>query len=361
MNRLSRALLSFIVLSAGCWAQSTGEANQSRVKDAEQPVRLRLTPVETILAPAEVATGFAELVCDGDGNLYLGSDSPDDAIIRKLSPKGELVTLYQPNANPDIKVSPAGSFTVTQGGDLYLVVGVPAALTRYVLVFKADGSYKSNIKLQPGFAWMPASIAVFANGTLLMTGQRESRDPIKPAPPFTGIFSPDGRLLKETNLEDDQTIHEMATSHDPRVVSATVPTSNHAVSWGQMKAAQDGNIYVMRWLSPAIIYAVSPGGEVVRRFTVDPGSPAYMPIQMHISGGRIAVLFYQSQTNEKIMKVMDLEGHELATYDDLRADGKPRADTLNGAFVCYSLKPERFTFLATDDNHRIQLKLVEGR
>lgn len=160
-------------------------------------------------------------------------------------------------------------------------------------------------------------------------------------------------------MKDDQEIHEMATSGDPRVTASTVPGSNRAVAWGQMEAAADGNIYVMRWLSPAIFYAVSPGGEVVRRFTVDPGKPGFMPIQMHVSVNRIAVLFARSPSWEKIMKIVDLEGNELATYDELMVDGKPVGIGL--AFTCYTLNPERFTFLGTDDTHRVQLKLVEPR
>jgi hypothetical protein len=145
---------------------------------------------------------------------------------------------------------------VTPEGELYLWVGSSIEITRYVLIFKPDGSYKSRIKLQPGFPWIPASIAVFANGSLLMTGQEFVHGKDSAREPFTGIFSSDGNLMKRLSLADDD------------------PTNNRAVAWGQMAAAKDGNIYVTRWLSPAILYAVSPGGEVVRRITVDPGDPA---------------------------------------------------------------------------------------
>jgi hypothetical protein len=116
----------------------------------------------------------------------------------------------------------------------------------------------------------------------------------------------------------------------------------------------------MRWLSPAVFYAVSPGGEVVRRFTVDPGNADFRPLEMHISGSRMAVLFYQPQTNEKVMKIVDLEGNEIATYDELVVDGKPKLGMLGLAFACYSQQPERFTFLITD-NHKIQLKHAAAR
>ena len=86
-----------------------------------------------------------------------------------------------------------------------------------------------------------------------------------------------------------------------------------------------------------------------------------MPIAMRIADNRIALLFTQRQTFEKIMKVVDLEGKELATYDELREHGKPKLGTLGSAFACYTLHPERFTFLLTADDQRIQLKQVAGR
>jgi hypothetical protein len=128
-----------------------------------------------------------------------------------------------------------------------------------------------------------------------------------------------------------------------------------------MEPAKDGNMYLMRWLSPAVFYVISPGGQVVRRFVVDSGNSDYKPFAMHISGNRIAVLFYEPQTMEKVMKIVDLEGHELASYDELTVNGKPKLGMLGVAFACYTQQPERFTFLVTDDNHRIELKHAGAR
>jgi len=363
-----RGVMFSMLLCASCWAQShaAGNPQQMLANNDEEGVTesrsLRLMPVETILAPTEVARGLGDLSCDSDGNLYLGSDSPAIPGIRKLGPRGELLATFAPTDNPDVKVGGAGSFAVSQGGDLYVVVFPDKEITRYVLIFKSDGTYKNKIKLQPGFAWVPASIAIFANGSLLMTGQEYVKG--QPMAPFTGIFSAEGKLLKELDLEDDKVIDGMALSGDPRVVSSSNPVSNRAVSWGKMQAARDGNIYVMLWLSPTVFYAVSPAGRVVRRFTVDSGRDDLMPMEMHISGDRIAVLFVQRETHETLMKVLDLEGHELATYDyDRPADGVSKSNVvhLGLAFACYSAKPEHFTFLTTTDDHRIQLQLAEGR
>lgn len=371
MGTVVRVFLASVLISTGCWAQASGSAQpnhgeqqQTAVSDSQQPqskTHLRLTAVETIPAKSEVATGFADLTCDEDGNLYLGLADPGATAIRKLNAKGELAAVFKPYANPDIEVYGAGSYTISPDGDLYMWVGSRRDRVFYVLVFGADGNYKTKIKVDPGFPWVPASVAVFRNGNLLMTGQEYDRDVGRPMLPFTAIFRSDGKLLKEVTLEDDTHIHEMAKVRDPKVTSAADPTSNRAVAWGQVQSAKDGYIYVMRWLSPALFYVISPGGEVVRRFTVDPGSAGSMPITMHISGNRIAVLFRESGSNQKQMKVVDLNGEELATYDVAPSDPKTESATLGSAFTCYSMRPERFTFLVTDEDHRIQLRIAEPR
>lgn len=98
MARLFRGLLSFIVLSAGCWAQSQtqGVGAQPSVAKPKQPAALHLTTVESVTARSEVATGFADLACDGDGNLYLGADSAAVPAIRKLNVKGSLRLFSNP-------------------------------------------------------------------------------------------------------------------------------------------------------------------------------------------------------------------------------------------------------------------------
>jgi hypothetical protein len=123
----------------------------------------------------------------------------------------------------------------------------------------------------------------------------------------------------------------------------------------------------MRSTSPAIFYALSAGGEVLRRFTVDPGDISYGPVAMHVSGNRIAVLFREPQTQEKIMKIVDLEGRELATYSaDVRypadAEGKERkTQALGGAFACYTTNPDRFIFLATGADDKLRFRIAEAR
>jgi hypothetical protein len=134
--------------------------------------------------------------------------------------------------------------------------------------------------------------------------------------------------------------------------------SNRAVAWGQMQPAKDGNIYIMRWGSPAVFYAVSPGGEVVKRFTVDPGDPGYQPMHMHTAGNRIALLFRHPDTHDYMMKLMDLDGKELETYEIPQKE-QPKDNPL-AVFACYSLNPERFTFLGNNKDFKLKVMQVEA-
>jgi hypothetical protein len=303
----------------------------------------RLTLVQTTQAPSETATGFGSVRCDDDGNIYLELDRMS---IRKLSPKGERLALFQANANPDLPVTPTDRLFVESDGQVYQLVFPAKEITRYVFTYKSDGTYKSKIKLLPGFGWVPASFAVFPSGDLLLTGERFVHRDKEPRLPFTGIFSSDGTLLREVNLQDDESLHAMTESGE-----------NRAISWSDMQAAKDGNIYFMLWLSPAIISAISPGGAVIRRFSVDPGDPSYTPNAMHISENRIAVLFLEHETLNEIIKVVDLKGKELATYNEPEVEGK---SALGPVFACYTTNPERFTFLGTSNDYKLQFRIAEA-
>jgi hypothetical protein len=345
-----------------CRAQSSSVPKKPPEKKGGPPPSGHLVPVQTVLTAPELAGELDNpLTCDSDGNLYLQSEHYGVSGIRKLNLKGERTAIFQPNGNPDLKIEGVGYFALEPNGELYQLV-FPHELARYVIVYKSDGTYKSAIKLQAGFPWMPATLAAFPSGDLLVSGLEYDRDTQNGAMwPFTGIFSSDGTLLKEVKLEDDDELRELAASGDARVTSATNPQENRAIEFGQMQTAADGNVYLMRWITPTIFYAISSGGAVIRRFTVDPGDESYRPAAMHIAGNRIALLFFQPQTMEKRMKIVDLEGREIATYDELRVDGKPKYGLLGTAFACYTENPQRFTFLSTGDDSRLELRTAEAR
>jgi hypothetical protein len=324
-----------------------------------QATERHLVRVQTVTAPAEMANSFlTPLVCDSDGNLYFRGDGVDP--IHKLNSKGEHLALFQASSNTDKKIDFTGYFALALDGDLYQLV-FPHEFDRYLFVYKSDGTFKSAIKLNPGFVWSPHALAVFPSGQLLVAGSEYDHDRSAAQWPFTAIFAADGNLLKEVKLEDDDTLHDMAASGDARVSSPIIPNGNRAVDLSQIEMAADGNAYLMRWTNPTIIYAISAGGEIVRRLKIDPGGTGYRPSKMHVFQNRIAVLFVDPQTHDKLVKIVDLEGHDVVTYDELRANGKPQDEMLGTALACYTENPTRFTFLGANDDSKLQFWIAEPR
>lgn len=114
----------------------------------------------------------------------------------------------------------------------------------------------------------------------------------------------------------------------------------------------------MRSIAPATIYVVSPGGQVVRQFTVKQDDENFRPFTLQIAGNRIAILYFQPQTPNMFIKILDLEGREVTTYKPMMENGK-EYNPLGLGLACYALDPERFTFISTNEKNRLVLKVVE--
>ena len=54
-----------------------------------------------------------------------------------------------------------------------------------------------------------------------------------------------------------------------------------------------------------------------------------------------------------------MEGHEVETFDQPVVDGQPKYGRLGLGFACYTDYPERFTFLSTGDNDKLEFKIAE--
>jgi len=353
------AVLLSVTLSP---ASSAGQSSQKTNNVKDSPAKY-LVGTQTIPVPSEGSIHLLwPLQCDGDGNLYLHSDQWGVSGIRKLNKRGERLAVFQPKFDPEFTIGDATRFSVANDGKLYqLVLLRKGDIARYVVVYNPDGTNQQKIKLDPGFPWHPTAVAAFPTGNLLVTGQVYDRDPHRPMLPFTGLFSPDGKLLKEIKLEDDDALFKTLQAGDSRVEGDFDPTNNLAVNFSQMATAKNGYIYLMRWSNPAILYAITPEGTVAHRFTVDPGDESYRPHGMHIAGDRIAVMFVQPQSLEKNMRIVDLEGHAITSYgENPKSNGQP-GNELGSAFVCYSANPESFTFFAADNDNRLELLIAEPR
>jgi hypothetical protein len=298
--------------------------------------------------------------CDANGNFYIAD--AERLSISKLNSKGELVATFKAGSSPDLpQLDVAGMFTVSEDGDVRQLV-FPRSFDRDVFLYNKDGSYKSFVKLDAGGVWNPSLFVAFPSGNFLGTGQKWDRV-AREYHPFTAIFSSGGTLLKEVHLEDDEYIHKQATSEDSRFVPSGFPGGlNLAISRGSLKIANDGNVYLLRQLNPAVVYAISPGGEIVRRFTVDPGDSSLTVAGMAIAGSRAAFVFRKGgqgkNIDSQLIQIVDLEGNKIATYEEPIVDGHV---AFGAALVCYTQNPEQFTFLGLTKDEKTVLNLTEPR
>ena len=73
--RFALLCISLATSLGSCQALGAGAPKAVAKKVDQQSTSGHLTPVETIVAPSELASGFDEpLTCDNDGNLYLQSE-----------------------------------------------------------------------------------------------------------------------------------------------------------------------------------------------------------------------------------------------------------------------------------------------
>jgi hypothetical protein len=327
---------------------AANKADSATGKPGSKTQHSALSVVETIKLTG-IDTGLLVDVpqCDADGNLYLRNDIDFQSPIHKLSLKGEKKADFLASSSSDLPQLPpqlahSGAFWVSEDGELYLEI--MASMTEHdLLVFGKDGTYKSKVGIDNGSLWHLKKFAVFPSRDFLIAGEKWQK-PEQNYAPFTAIFSSRGTFLKELSLDDDAKIYQYTVAADSEFVPH--PGNNRAIFWGAIARAPDGNIYLMRWLSPAVIYAISAGGEVLRRFTVNPGDARSMPSSMRIAGDSIAIEFRNKDTKKQLFKVVDLEGRDRAIYEWPEFEGKPLWLSL-----CYFQNPVRFVFLdqAKDD------------
>jgi hypothetical protein len=339
-------------------ASSVSEATKNKPGAASKTPDYALSVVDTIkLSGIDTEMLAGKPQCDADGNFYLRNDVTFQSPILKVNLKGEKTADFLPSSSTDLPNLPsalahAEIFWVTGDGDLYL--HIMSSMTEHdLLVFGKDGTYKSKVALDNGTLWQLKKFAVFSSGDFLITGEKWQK-PEQNYAPFTAIFSSGGTFLKEISLQDDAKIYKSTVDGDSALVPH--PGNNRAIFQGAMATAAGGNIYLMRWLSPAVVYAISPGGEVLRRFTVDPGDAGSMPSSMRIAGDRIAIEFRNKEAKKQMFKVVNLDGKEQAIYDWPEVDGKPVWLSL-----CYMQNPERFVFLDEVKDRMPALRIAEPR
>lgn len=281
--------------------------------------------------------------CDEDGNIYVRlyvsravtGRSSLESPLQKIKPDGSLGELFQNTTTDGDKLGTTG-IAVAPDGQVYQV-GWGRDLNLFVSTFAKDGSVKARTKLATEF-FHPANLAVFKSGEFLFTGSNGKDRSI----PYTAVFSSDGKFVKEITEAD--TAEENPHSKSP-AESSSGNVQSQDITFGAAVGGADGNVYFGRAVSPALIYGVSPSGEVVRKLKIDPGRSGYVMGPIRAYKGGLAVAFSLPwQAGSVLIKVVTYSGDPIATYE------LTERTLVNENLACYADGSLTFVTVLEDNN-----------
>jgi hypothetical protein len=345
-----------ILLTALCLAplaaSSQDKVGPSAMLSASAATNLQIT--------AEAKTPFVgglagRAKCDGQGNIYFRPTDaessrkyhPISALpIRKLRSDGTLAGSFSlADVAPGLL---AVDFFVTADGTVYQAARSESDHAVYVVSYSPNGALQSKVKLDGDF-FIPYQIAVFKSGEMLISGINGPYN----RTPSTAVYGANGKLIREIYEPEDEDARKRAQAGEPGFRPDNIDSSNDFVVRGDAALGSDGNAYLLRAASPALIFVISPKGEVVRKLRIEPPEPALWAGRLKSAPGTLAISFLQKGTNVGVIEVVDYLGNPTATY--AASDGRMYA----GLLGCYS--PKRFTFLSLAAGDGLHLNTAEPK
>lgn len=149
-------------------------------------------------------------------------------------------------------------------------------------------------------------------------------------------------MLRQISEPEDEELRKRAEAADPDVLAYS-NVGNDAVDLGDVALGSDGNAYLMRRTSPALIYVISTHGKVVRKLQIKTEDSLMLPSGLQSFPGGLVVGFSR-KGGGRVLNLVDWDGNAVATY-------KLGEDLALGDLGCYA--PPIFTFLgaAKDEPH----------
>jgi len=351
-------IAAILVLSATLIAQVNPPLHRSTVKTRAAIPTITLHETSRKSIASEMGGAFMfPAKCDADGNLYIrkyATDRPLLGPIVKIDAEGKRVALFDPVAISQFKFDRADAFSPAPDGGLYQIAAVGITnLQIYVLHFSSDGSPSTPIRLDAEF--QPFQFAVFANGNLLASSiQRDLQNKSDPGRAYTAAFSADGRLLAQLSLDPPPEPAHATAKSAVKLAIRDSQKSTPTLNLSDAEPSPDGDIYVLRRSSPALIYVISPAGKILRTLKIAPPATGVMPNTFHVSANRVAVSFWDENTNSQTLVVTDAQtGRRIATYAD--------PGGLGPAFACYAADEGVFTFLHLGEGNTLEVVRAEAR
>ncbi len=281
--------------------------------------------------------------CDDAGNIYTrrGDQEMSGAAtllapIRELSPDlRPVATFRMTNLLADGLKSEGRTGFVDNNGRVYVVTSNQREV--YVVEFARQGSVKARTKLDLDSYVEVSGLAVFRSGGYLLVGQTGKNL----RTPFEAVFRKDGRLLKRIYEPEDEEARQKAELGDSKYILAGLQVGNKFAASVDAAAGSDGNIYLLHTAtSPALVYVVSPTGDVLRKLRIDAGKSGVEASSIHSFAGRLAIEFNFGPKHDKnLIRVIDPEGKPIANYE-VTVAGLASSPSL----ACYS--SEGFTMIS---------------
>lgn len=267
--------------------------------------------------------------CDHDGNIYARlaplnqPNSPDHRRepVRRFQADGRLVgTLAFPAHRTDVRAS---HFFVTSNGKVYFAGRSDKEREVYVLVSAGGTDKETLVKLKTHY-FLPYQVAAFDSGEILVSGIHDRLNHT----PITAVFDATGNPLKTIYEPEDESARRKADARDSEYV-LPAGSSNSFVTHGDIAIGSDGNAYLLRYTSPALIYVISHRGEVLRKLHIESPSAGMRAHALTAADGQLAVTFLPPASGNGVIEIIDLNGTHLGT---LAAD---EDDTPAWSLGCY--------------------------
>jgi hypothetical protein len=230
--------------------------------------------------------------------------------IWKISPDGKPVESFRvldafqdPQARGE--VNGKGVF-VTADGKVFQTADSQGEV--FVVEFAPDGSVKAKTKLATASHTQSWILAVFTSGEYLLTATTGEDN----LTPFTAVFAANGKLVKKIYEPEDEEARQKASPADWQSRPIGSIGGSDFVRRGDVTAGSDGNVYLLhRTASPALVYVISPAGEVLRKLRIDAGDSELLARSIKFYAGRLAIEFdrgFHFDTHQNLIKVTDLQG-----------------------------------------------------
>jgi hypothetical protein len=289
--------------------------------------------------------------CDADGNLYIrkyAADRPLLGPIVKIDSDGKRSALFDPAAFTQLALDRADAFSPAPDGGVYQIAQA-GILKRniYVLHFSSDGSPSTPTRLDADLEVY--TFAAFADGNFLVSGVQRDAQKNDRGRNFTAVFSADGRELAQ--LSFDKSRGDAKTGAKPLAGAKETPKAAEdapvQLDVAEAEVGSDGNLYVMRSSSPALVYVIAPSGKIVKTLKVAGPVPGATPGAFHVSGNQMALLFWNEETETRTVVVADAQtGRRISSYNDLSGGSQ---------FACFSANEGVFIFLRLGDGNSLDV------